>query len=566
MSDHANYHAAAFRTVTSIFLVLALGGLFIGLLQPTLAGVHNVFAVNFFGTVGDVVPAALNGSLFGYLWAFFATAFTAFDFSSLTSCLSYLRVFLLAGSVVAAIVCFVVSICSKAAARRCALASAVLVTMAYTWFYAAAMFYSVAVADLYAYDWLHLIFVAIMLITLFVTGICTRKGAGLMNALGLLLTLVFTVACVYPGSTVKTLLGGFLASPVRAYFQSIDFGAASPAFLQCMPVVLFVLLALNFVSSFIRMATKKGFAYDAVRYTLLFVGAVLFMVAVVANGVGFTEFFKNGESIALAPVLFIAVSGILCIAFLCAALVARGKSRREFVETLADTYDEDEEEDEDESHRLAPVYINNVNVPPATPGAPVMPVATPVAPMAPATPAPATPAPAYPQPQVYVQPQPVYQTPYVQPYVQPVYYPVASPASNNGTPANPNPVTPATPANVPEEPMSEFEQRMAALAKGETPVSDNGTPANPNVQPAPAPETYGTYVYDTFFTSLPTKEKNEFGDLFIGKKYGDFGLPTYNIGEDNSEFFQKFFIYLAKIRPHISSELLAKIYNYINRK
>ena len=106
--------------------------------------------------------------------------------------------------------------------------------------------------------------------------------------------------------------------------------------------------------------------------------------------------------------------------------------------------------------------------------------------------------------------------------------------------------------------MTEFEASMAALARGEQPA------AKPAPQPA-AQQPAGKYTYDPFINSLTEEEKNEFGDLFISKKYGTNAyLPTYVIGGDNKDFFLKVFIYVGKFRTLISDSLLNKLYVYVN--
>lgn len=142
---------------------------------------------------------------------------------------------------------------------------------------------------------------------------------------------------------------------------------------------------------------------------------------------------------------------------------------------------------------------------------------------------------------------------------------------------------PEEPAEVPETepaeaPVSEFERRMAALAKGEAPEEPAPEPVQ-EAMPFPAfgvrqaqpkqpsyfdPNTQ--YTYDPFINTLTAQEKNEFGDIFIAGKFGDLNyLPAYVIGGNNEEFFHKVFIYLGKFRKNISSELLEKLYVYISK-
>ena len=68
---------------------------------------------------------------------------------------------------------------------------------------------------------------------------------------------------------------------------------------------------------------------------------------------------------------------------------------------------------------------------------------------------------------------------------------------------------------------------------------------------------------DAFIATLSKAEKYEFADLYILKTKGNLGaIPTYEVGAENKAFFKKIFIYLSQYREKISSELLAKIYDY----
>ena len=93
----------------------------------------------------------------------------------------------------------------------------------------------------------------------------------------------------------------------------------------------------------------------------------------------------------------------------------------------------------------------------------------------------------------------------------------------------------------------------------------------PAYQPAPQPayqqpatQPQQEYAYDAFMTSLTGPERTEFCDLFIAKTKGDFGIPAYVIGGDNTAFFRKVFVSLGKFRPYITDGLLDKIYSYAN--
>jgi hypothetical protein len=116
----------------------------------------------------------------------------------------------------------------------------------------------------------------------------------------------------------------------------------------------------------------------------------------------------------------------------------------------------------------------------------------------------------------------------------------------------------------------------------EEPVSEEKN-VQPEEQPAPVvvpeadtvTEKTHTIVYnvktvyngptDEFIETLTDSEKIEFAKVFIEKSKATLpNIPDYEIGGNNSEFFHAIFIYLAKFRNILSSNLLSKIYKYLN--
>lgn len=68
---------------------------------------------------------------------------------------------------------------------------------------------------------------------------------------------------------------------------------------------------------------------------------------------------------------------------------------------------------------------------------------------------------------------------------------------------------------------------------------------------------------DEFIKTLSDMEKSDFAELYILKSKGAMaGIPEYEIGGDNKDFFNKVFIYLGQYRAMIPSALLSKIYDY----
>lgn len=68
---------------------------------------------------------------------------------------------------------------------------------------------------------------------------------------------------------------------------------------------------------------------------------------------------------------------------------------------------------------------------------------------------------------------------------------------------------------------------------------------------------------DDFIKTLSDAEKSDFAELYILKCKGEMvGIPDYQIGGDNKDFFNKVFIHLGQYRAMIPSALLSKIYDY----
>ncbi len=110
----------------------------------------------------------------------------------------------------------------------------------------------------------------------------------------------------------------------------------------------------------------------------------------------------------------------------------------------------------------------------------------------------------------------------------------------------------------------------------DVPVAEGDeTPAD---EPAPVEE-YHAVVYkapvlvydgptDEFIDTLTVEQKIEFSKVFLEKSKGVLpaGMPDYEVGEDNREFFPSIFIHLGRFRAMLSSGLLRKIYLFISSK
>lgn len=123
----------------------------------------------------------------------------------------------------------------------------------------------------------------------------------------------------------------------------------------------------------------------------------------------------------------------------------------------------------------------------------------------------------------------------------------------------------------------DYDEDEEELDDEEQPVAVEEEPvAAPKPQPV-ADEQVHTIVYkvrtmyngptDEFIETLSTDEKIEFAKVFLEKSKGEIprGVPDYEVGGDNDDFFAAIFIHLGKTRVLVSKELLKKFYVYINK-
>lgn len=70
---------------------------------------------------------------------------------------------------------------------------------------------------------------------------------------------------------------------------------------------------------------------------------------------------------------------------------------------------------------------------------------------------------------------------------------------------------------------------------------------------------------DSFIRKLTNEEKVEFSRVFIDHTSGKInGVPEYVVGGENTKFFSSIFVYLARVRDHVSDALMDKLYEEVN--
>lgn len=586
--------AGGYRTLAVIAFVLAVGGLFIGLLYA----LSGVFLGNFNGNLptfeAENVPLA--DSLFGYVYAYIATIFARgagtffsdmFSSGNTANILEFGLLILLCVTVVLSLVLMIVSFCTAKGAKNCAMTSMILVFLTYGGYFIYSYYVVSAARGAFVGSMVDItmaIPAGIALICLIITALARRKGLGLLNVLSFLLVAAVIFGLTYPGSAMA-----------EADIWYTHFG--NNLFVNLTAFIAAVVVILNFIISVVRMSAKKAYVFDAVRFGILLVAVVL---AIVAQIVDKTFEVMFGSANLLAVILAAAASLAAFLLALIIAIVQASKARaKEAEEASAEIGAENTPYAFAQPAPLpapaaaAPAAAAQpaaVQQPEPAP-APAAESAEPAAMQQTVSPAPGT--------TVIVQ-QPAATQPATPIYAVPFFAAPMAPAQQTAAaqPEQPAPAPaeepkPAAPAE--DTPMSEFERSMAALARGIAPEPAPAPAQAPGVtyqyssapapayapqsapyqapaysQPVAAPKAVydpTPYTYDSFINMLTPQEKNEFGDLFIANRYGDLNyLPAYVIGGDNREFFRKVFIYLGKFRNHISPELLGKLYDYVSKQ
>ncbi len=567
-ADERKPSAGGYRALAVIAFIIAVGGLFLGLLSKW----TDIFT-HWMYTASE--GAALSGSLIDYLieytknifdvgvWTYVKSLFSnPFNVAGLSQLLSALMV---AVAVVVSLVTLIVSFCSRKAAKNCAMTSLVCVLLGYGGLFAYAFFTARVLLggngfSRMMFDIPTAIVAGVALICLVIAALARRKGMGLLD----LILFLLTALCIYSLCNSRSAMVLLMATNIK---EELFFAISA--------IALFALVALTFLATSIRLTAKKAYVFDAVRYGLLLAAAVCTVISygLMLEWSNFKDDLLNSILLLAAPLAAFLLSIVIAIA---QASSARKKEAEEASSAIGAVAD----------RAPAPAPVAALPAPAAAAPANAV-VSEGSQDVAKNVTVNVQPKPAEAQtPQnvtVNVTPAMYGQQPMMPFYPMPYY---SAPAAQQPAAAQAEPAPAPAPAPAPqtqkESPMSEFERSMAALAKGiePEPAPDSATAASTTYQstpapvfaqpqPAPAPvPTYDAsqYTYDSFINSLTPQEKNEFGDLFIANKYGDLSyLPGYVIGGDNREFFSKVFIYFGRFRGHISSSLLDKLYNYVCR-
>ena len=542
------------RVLSVLFCLLAIGGLFIGLLSKWIA----VFTPLALAGEGKLGASMLWLIIEGFKGLFGKASAANYGFDSglfyplverVAKVVPYLTLAIALG-VLVSLVCTIAALVSKKAvkARKLLYVNGYVVFFVYA-VYFIAMF---AVRLLCGYnsfkqviDVPAAIIAGASLLILFIYALTEKKAVAALNFLLLLLVLGAGFGMFYKESETLNALRLSFTTANRGWALIMQIFALATAFM----------LLFNFAASALRLGARGKYLFVTVTYGLQFAFAVALAIVLALNPAG-----HNWSILGKLPMLVLLIASIaaflVVLLFVILRAVKKKKANAEkepkSEEAAAEAegsredgyaypaaggngaaavradgqnedgeYDDDYidfddyEEDDDFEYEYEPDFM---------------------------------PAP----PMAYVAPPPP----------QPVVQPEPQPA-----------------------PLSEFEQKMAEYARQGVPrpAAEQQPPRvterrpmpppqprkQPPQQPAAGENVYedGQYTYDAFFHTLTPKQKSEFGDLFISNKYGTHNyLPVYVIGGDNKAFFSKVFIYLGRFRETISAGLLEKMYQYVNTK
>lgn len=509
---------AGYRTLAVATLVLTIGGLFLGLLGNAVWWMSHTY----YSAQGaeallsglphktlDILPEALNGSLLNYIILFPVEALTGLFGMLTTQGINF-------GSVIGSVIellfqtgVLTLLFVALVAAPICTLVAVCSRKRARSASIASAVLSFLSYGLLFLWNF---------------SKELLEKGWELMD---IDLPIAIIAGCLFVGLAVTAILrnkvrGGMMVASVCCTLAMIvglvypgslvaadvkETFSFTEVFVCIMVFVLHLWLFYHVVATCRRLTSKKCYGYDIARYAVLLVLLLVYIVASCTRlgGFAFDLPFAGKENI-ISMVLLLAGCVVGLGVSITAKVLQSKKEAKEYAE-------EDYQDQNQNAYGYDPAY-----------------------------------APAY-------APQPMYYSPYM-----PVAVPVA-----------PAPIAPVAPQPEPVKEPTEFEREMLAIAAAPA-------PAPAPVQPAPVPVYIpqaasvaqpekssagdAPYVYDPFFTTLTTAEKDEFCDLFIQHKQGKIeDVPDYVVGGDNVKFFNK--VWIRYSRFEMSFELKEKIFRYL---
>ncbi len=517
-----------YRVMAIIFFLLAVGGLFLGLLGRLGDKLEffKLFAHSSVPLYGDLDLAGgtvgklsfLNGSLIAYIWSVVRYFFInkGLVFTGLTTSQIVIEVLFLAQTalIVLAVVLslalgITASVTKGKVARGCAMVSGYTVFAAYLWPLLSVLFFGMGTGSLQegnftlkflnvslTLDLPMLIIAGISFLILAVTAIARRKEVGFVNLVIFVLTVTVAVALVAIPDSVTYAMTALSLNGIKA----VDAIAKGASLYSIAYLILIGALAFNIVFSIYRMNAKRFYIFDAVRYGVLFAAGIFVAVVHILRDptvweIGRWTFFKEHPIIAV--LVLAGVTLAFALAVINVFLVIRRRKKRQEERVLAELSKDtiDKQDDPFETYASpAPAPAQNpygapYGNPYGAPGAPGAPAGTPPygAPYGYGAPiiiqqAPATP------PVVLLQfpadgGQPTYQT-IVPPYYQP-YQPYLPQQFAQAQPVQQVQQVPQAQPYVQVQQVPPMQQAQPAA---ETAYEEEYVQEDAPVQPAPAPQ------------------------------------------------------------------------------
>lgn len=504
-----------YRVLSLFAFLIGLAGLFLGALSKWMPALAPVFLPE-----GKV----MNGSLLGGILEFFhrlriPTLFQGGFANSMLQITNLTVVLFLCASILASLVCFLISIFSAKHAERASVVSVVVLFLSYFGAFAWTFLLTGTLSGVFIKEIVDLptgIISCALFLLLAIETLARRKAVGLANLAMLLLVFASVYGVSYPGS-----LNGQNA------FNALVFKGR--VFLALASLLMVCALCFNLIAATSRLGVKKPTVFDCVRYGVLVFTVLLYFIAGLSTS-GVKGAIFSGSS-QLVPAILLLTASIAALVFTIVLAVALPKEQ---TEEQAEEESEEEPEVEQVKETVEPEEEEEEPVEEAPSE------------------------PEEPEEEIAEEPVPVKEEAPISEFER-----TMTALANGETP--PPPAQPVS-APAPEPaPAPAPEPAPAPMF----PPSAYAPYPHPQPQPQPRPsyfEVSSQYTYDPFINTLTVQEKNEFGDIFIAGKYGDLNyLPRYVIGGNNDEFFHTVFIYLGKFRKNISSELLEKMYLYISK-
>lgn len=343
--------AGGYRVFSVVLFLLAVGGLFLGLLSEW-ADFFKPLPIVQAGTDG-----ALNNSLLGFLIEVGKGLFTdngikapeAVSATGLVGFLSpavYYFSFVIAAAVVLSLVLAIVSLAAKTkrTAKNCMYANAFFLLLGYGGMFLAIFFEYSLTNSLTGKTGLYDLFdvptgliSAAVLLILIGSAFARRGGFGLVNTVLFLLSGAAVFAVFYP----QTAESANTAIDVNCALASGTTGDYLDLVTRIAAIAVFALVMFNLIVSVLRISAKGSYAFDIVRFALQTVAVAVLVVMYVAKPAS-----ASGAEIAAPywdafrlPVILLTATTVAALLFSVLAIAVKPKKAAQTEEEEEDEFD-----------------------------------------------------------------------------------------------------------------------------------------------------------------------------------------------------------------------------------